>query len=59
MADQTRDEFITSLAQGAAATHELFREYIKAGFTDKQALYLVAQQITAAVNNPLPQSPDG
>lgn len=32
---------ITVLAQGAAATHELFRAYVDAGFTEDQALALI------------------
>jgi hypothetical protein len=33
---------LSELAQAAAASNELFREYVRAGFTDPQALYLVA-----------------
>jgi hypothetical protein len=33
---------LSELAQAAAATHELFTSYVLAGFTDSQALYLVA-----------------
>lgn len=33
---------LTELAQGATALHELYRSYREAGFTDSQAMYLIA-----------------
>lgn len=43
---------ITQLAEGAASAHELFTAYVEAGFTENQALYLVAQMVTAAMRPP-------
>lgn len=43
---------ITQLAEGAASAHELYLAYVAAGFTEGQALYLVAQLITAAMRGP-------
>jgi hypothetical protein len=43
---------ITQLAEGAVATHELFLSYVRAGFTEQQALYLVGQMIVAAARGP-------
>jgi hypothetical protein len=39
---------ITQLAEAAASLHELFREYVKAGFTEQQALFLTGKVLTAA-----------
>jgi hypothetical protein len=39
---------VTSLLQGALATHEMFETYMRAGFTESQALYLTAQLLLAA-----------
>lgn len=38
MADQP-----LSMAEGAVGLHELFTSLVKAGFTERQALYLVGQ----------------
>lgn len=35
----------TPLMDAAVAVHELFATYVLAGFSTKEALYLVAQQI--------------
>lgn len=35
------NEFPTQLREGAIQTHEVFLEYVRAGFTEQQALYLV------------------
>lgn len=43
---------ITQLAEGAASAHELFLAYVAAGFTENQALYLVAQMVTVAMRGP-------
>ncbi len=43
---------ITQLAEGAASAHELFLAYVNAGFTENQALYLVAQMVTTAMRGP-------
>lgn len=40
---------ITKLAEGAVALHELKVEYMKAGFTEPQALYLVGVVLAAAL----------
>lgn len=39
---------VTSLAEGAAQLHELFVAYLEAGFTERQALYLLGQVIQAS-----------
>lgn len=38
---------LSALAMAAIATHEMFRCYVEAGFTEQQALYLTAQVLTA------------
>jgi hypothetical protein len=35
----------TPLADAAVAIHEMFLSYVAAGFTEQQALYLIAQQM--------------
>ncbi len=40
---------MTGLAEAAVQLHELFREYVKAGFSEQQALYLVARILAASV----------
>jgi hypothetical protein len=48
---------ITELGALAASLHELFQEYVNAGFTEQQALYLIGQQVqavAAASLNPAP-----
>jgi hypothetical protein len=37
----------TPLAALTASLHELYLEFVKAGFSEAQALYLVGQQIRA------------
>jgi hypothetical protein len=36
------------MAEAAITMHELYLEYVKAGFTEEQALRLILAQITAA-----------
>lgn len=43
------DDPITELRQGAAMLHEMFMEYITAGFSEQQALYLCGKLLTAGV----------
>jgi hypothetical protein len=43
---------LSALAMAATATHEMFRSYIAAGFTEQQALYLTAQVLTASMRGP-------
>jgi hypothetical protein len=45
---------LSALMVGAAMTHELFRTYVEAGFTEPQALYLVAQLLTASIHGQQP-----
>lgn len=40
------DEYLTALAEAAVALHELYTQYVVAGFTESQALYLVATIFT-------------
>lgn len=40
------DEQLSMLAQGAAMHHEVFKTYVAAGFTEHQALKLIALMIT-------------
>lgn len=49
---QQPDDPLTVLMEGAAQTHELFRAYVDAGFTEQQALYLVGQMMRAAMGGP-------
>ena len=46
----------TPLMDAAIAIHEMFTTYQAAGFSRKEALYLVAEQIKAA---PAPQGGEG
>jgi hypothetical protein len=39
---------LTVLAEAAAQLHEMFISYVRAGFTEQQALYLVGQVIHAS-----------
>jgi len=43
--DGPQDPF-SALAEGAAQVHELFLSYVLAGFSEPQALYLVACVMT-------------
>lgn len=45
---------LTALMAGAAATHEMFLAYVAAGFTEAQALYLVAQLLAAGMRGNSP-----
>jgi hypothetical protein len=45
---------LSALMVGAAMVHELWRTYVGAGFTEQQALYLVAQLLTASVRGEQP-----
>jgi len=38
---------LTAMAEAAVALHEVFKSYVKAGFTEAQALTLVAAMVTA------------
>jgi hypothetical protein len=40
-------EPVTPLAAGAAATHEMFLTLVGGGFTEQQALYIIAQILAA------------
>jgi hypothetical protein len=46
------------LMEAATSTHEMFRSYVAAGFTDSQALYLTGVIISAALRN-ASQPPEG
>lgn len=39
------DDPMTELAQGAAQTHELYTAYVKAGFTEAQAMQIICALI--------------
>jgi hypothetical protein len=42
-----------SMAEGAVAAHEMFQSYVKAGFTEPQALHIVTELLKAmTVNGP-------
>jgi hypothetical protein len=43
---------ITDLAQAANSLHELFTEYMRAGFRRSEALELIREQIRAAASSP-------
>jgi hypothetical protein len=43
----TPQDPITALVQAAASVHEMFLAYLAAGFTEQQALYLIAQVLAA------------
>lgn len=47
---------ITPLAEGAAQAHELFQSYVDAGFTRQEALYLIGQMLTAAIQREKPDA---
>lgn len=42
------DDPITPLRELAVQMHEMFREYIRAGFTRQEALTLIGEQIRGA-----------
>lgn len=42
VSDELPPDPAPSVNMGAMATHELFVSYVKAGFTEHQALYLIA-----------------
>lgn len=48
MAEQPNPDQIYTMA---VAFHELFTSYVRAGFNENQALYLVGQQVAAATNS--------
>jgi hypothetical protein len=48
---------VTVLAAGAAQAHELFTAWVDAGFTDRQALYLLGQVMAAAARGPAEPPP--
>lgn len=54
----SRDPF-TAMATAAVAMHELFVEYVKAGFSEEHAIYLVACMASGGPNHPpaAPQRP--
>jgi hypothetical protein len=43
-----KNQSAASLDEAAIAVHEVFLSYMRAGFTRKEALELVMQQLTAA-----------
>ena len=45
---------MTVLREAAVQTHELFKTYLDAGFTEQQALYLVGQMIRGAAQQGTP-----
>jgi hypothetical protein len=48
---------VTVLAAGAAQAHELFTAWVDAGFTDRQALYLLGHVMAAAAQGPAQPPP--
>jgi hypothetical protein len=42
---------MTALMEAASMTHEMFKSYINAGFTEQQALYLVSQLVISMVQS--------
>jgi hypothetical protein len=48
---------VTELAAMAANMHELFTEYVRAGFNRQEALYLIGEHIRAASSSNPPQAP--
>ncbi len=48
---------ISMLDAAAISTHELFRSYVSAGFTEQQALQLIVGMLTASQNFLPPQPP--
>lgn len=46
MADDMPENPFSQLAQAAMSLHELFTSYLDAGFSERQALYLVACLMT-------------
>lgn len=40
---------MTELAEAASSMHELFTEWVKAGFTERQALYLCGQVLRGSM----------
>lgn len=38
---------LSNLAQGAVSLHEMFKSYIEGGFTESQALRLIAELMAA------------
>jgi hypothetical protein len=39
------DDPVSPLREAAVSMHELFSEYMRAGFNRKEALYLIGQQL--------------
>lgn len=50
MGDGMPADPVSALAEGAAQLHEVFEAYQDAGFTERQALYLLGQILQAGVN---------
>jgi hypothetical protein len=48
-------EPLTALVEAAAQVHEMFLAYLKVGFTESQAIYLVAAVLTASMRPTPPQ----
>lgn len=44
MGDEARDQQIHSLDTAAVMIHELFMSYVRAGFTEEQAMRLILAQ---------------
>jgi hypothetical protein len=45
---------ITALAEGAAQTHELYRSYVEAGFTEEQAMQLICTMLAESMRGGRP-----
>lgn len=52
MSDNLPDSPLSAAAQAAALVHEVFEAYKAAGFTEQQALYLVACHICGGPKEP-------
>lgn len=44
------EEFTTPMQELGITLHEMFESIVKAGFTEKQALYLVGQAVRGSAN---------
>lgn len=54
MSDGSPEDPVSETLEAALSAHELYLTYCQAGFSSEQALYLVAQIVTAGLrkNNP-------
>lgn len=46
------DGMFTDLDTAAVGLHEMYESWVRAGFTEDQALALVGHMLTAALHNP-------